>query len=300
MSWTYTEDYYKEYTRKTWNESTDVYPLWVDVLEPYTDPLLKAAAIRPGQRVLDLATGPGVPALVITERVGPEGEVVGVDLSDAMIEEARRRADRTPAQNVRFEVGDAEDLAFEDGSFDRVVSRFGLQIFTAPRKVLEEAFRVLEPGGVFAASVWASPGERSSALHAMIGPMLRHCTPDDDGYLPTPYELGGPGTLEELLEDAGFTEVSTERRRYEMTFEDADGYLEAMVEGSPVGPSLREEPEPVQEAVIEETRDNVERWGVRTEAGIKLDGEAVFASGRRPGAAGSSQDRRSGTNGRTA
>lgn len=281
MSWEYDDDFYKEYTRKTWNESLEAYPIWEDVLEPYTEPLLKGAGIEPGHRVLDVGTGPGLPALLISERVGPDGEVVGIDLSDAMIEEARRRAKRTPAENVRFEVMDAEDLDFEDGSFDRVVCRFGLQIMTVPEAVVEEAFRVLAPGGRFAANVWASPGERSPALHAMVGPMLRHCEPDEDGYLPTPYELGGPGTLAEMLEEAGFADVSSERLRYDMTFADADAYLEAALEGSPLGPSLREEPENVQEVVIEETRGNLERWGTQTDEGIGLAGEAVFASGRR-------------------
>lgn len=281
MSWEYDDDFYKEYTRKTWNESLEAYPILEEVLAPYTDPLLKAAAIEPGHRVLDIGTGPGLPALPIAERVGPDGEVVGIDLSDAMIEEARRRAGKAPGENVRFEVMDAENLDLEDGSFDRVVCRFGLQIMTAPQAVLEEAFRVLAPGGRFAANVWASPGERSPALHAIVGPMLRHCEPDEDGYLPTPYELGGPGTLSGMLEEAGFADVASERLRYDITFRDADEYLEAMLEGTPLGPSLREEPEDVQEVVLEETRGNVERWGAPTDDGVVLAGEAVFASGRR-------------------
>lgn len=281
MSWEYDEEFYKDYTRKTWNESLEAYPIWEEVLAPYTDPLLKAAAIEPDHRVLDVGTGPGLPALLISERVGPDGEVVGIDLSDAMIEEARRRAGKAPGGNVRFEVMDAEDLDFEEGSFDRVVCRFGLQIMTAPEAVLEEAHRVLAPGGRFAGTVWASPGERSPALHAIVGPMLRLCEPDEDGYLPTPYELGDPGTLAGMLEDAGFTDVASERRRYDMTFRDVDEYLEAVLEGTPLGPSLREEPEDVQEAVLDETRGNVERWGTQTDDGIELAGEAVFASGRR-------------------
>lgn len=282
MSWTYTEDFYKDYTRKTWNQSADTYPLWADVLEPYTPPLLEAADLAPGQRVLDLATGPGLPAFTIAGDIGPDGEVVGVDLSDAMVEVAQRRAKGGGIANARFEVMDAEDLDFPDGTFDRVVSRFGLQIVTDPEAMLQEARRVLVPEGVFAATVWADPGERSPALHAMIGPMLRHCEPDEDGYLPTPYELGGPGTLETMLEETGFHDTRTERYRYTLTFADADTYLEAMLEGSPVGPSLREEPEQVQEAVIQETRDNLERWGTATEEGIELAAEAVVGSGRRP------------------
>lgn len=281
MSWEYDDEAYKEYTRETWNESVDGYGPWIEALEPFNEVLLEGLDLQPGHRVLDIATGPGEPALTIADAVGPEGEVLGIDLSDRMIDHARRSAKRAGASNVRFELMDAEDMDLDDASFDRVVCRSSLQIMTAPSRALAEIARVLEPGGRFATSVWADPGERSPALHAIIGPMLRHCTPDETGYIPTPYELGGPGTLVGMVEEAGL-EVDEERRvAMPLRFADEEAYFEAMLEGTPVGHSLREESQEVQDAVLEETRWFLERWA-EDDGGLVLDAESVVVHARRP------------------
>ncbi len=280
MSWEYDEDAYKEYTRETWNQSADAYEAWVRILEPYDEPLI-GDMLEPGQRVLDLATGPGRMALRMASSVGPDGSVLGVDLSDRMIDRARRAAKDDDASNVRFEVMDAEKLRLEEDAFDLVTCRFSLQILTDPAAALEEAARVLKPGGRFAASVWASPGERSPALHAIVGPMLRLCTPAEDGYLPTPYELGGPRTLSTMVQDAGLDPVAQERVRVPLGFQDPEEYLEAILEGTPLGHSLREENQRVQDGVIEETRQNLDRWNTDPE-GLVLDSEAVILHATKP------------------
>lgn len=283
MTWEYTDEAYKEYTRETWNESVESYGPWIDALEPFNEDLFEGLELAIGQRVLDIATGPGEPALTIAGVVGAEGEVVGIDLSDRMVDRARENAKRAGVSNVTFQLMDAEDMEFEAGAYDAVVCRSSLQIMTAPGRVLEEIARVLKPGGRFAASVWASPGERSPALHAIIGPMLRHCTPDDTGYIPTPYELGGPGTLAEMTEAAGL-EVDEQRRvSRPLRFADEDAYLEAMLNGTPVGHSLDEESQEVQDAVMEETRWNLERWA-EGDDGFVLDGETVIVHAHRPDA----------------
>jgi hypothetical protein len=141
--------------------------------------------------------------------------------------------------------------------------------------------RVRAPGGLFAASVWSAPGERSPALHAILGPMLRHCTPDDTGYLPTPYELGGPRTLVGMVEDAGLEVLEEQRVAAPMCFPDEEAYLEAMLEGTPVGHSLKEEAQEVQDAVLEETRWFLDRWN-EADDGVVLEGESVVVHAERP------------------
>lgn len=282
MSWAYTDEAYKEHTRQAWNASSPSYNPWLRALAAYDDLLVEDLDPQPRERVLDVATGPGEPALSIAQAVGPGGEVLGVDISEGMIERARTAAEQRGIDHASFVVGDAEDLDLADDSFPAAVCRFSLQIFADPAASLAEVARVLEPGGRFSASVWAAPGERSPALHAVLGPMLRHCTPDESGYLPTPYELGGPRTLLEMTEDAGLAPVRERRVSVPLRFQSREAYMEAMLEGTPIGHSLSEESQQVQQAVIEEAGWFLDRWGREEDGELVLDSEAVLLLAERP------------------
>lgn len=279
MPWTYTDEYYKDYTRATWNESAPAYASLAANLDLYNPALLRAAAPRRGDRVLDLAAGLGEPALTLAPLVAP-GRVLGIDLSERMVELASTAAKERRAENVEFRVMDAERLTLPDASFSLATCRFGLQIVTDPDRVLAEILRVLEPGGRVAATVWG-PGERCPILDVLVGPMLEHAEPDETGYLPTPYEMGGEGELLDMLEDAGFDDAHEERVTQVALFGGVEAYLRAVLEGTPLGHSLREEDEAVQRVVLRETRRNLERW-LRPDGSLALPGEAVVVRARRP------------------
>ena len=97
---------------------------------------------RPGDRVLDVCTGTGALAQLLRRRVGVSGEVVGIDLTEAMLEVARTRV-----PEVRFVVGDACALPFADESFDAATMAFGLRNIDDRQSALDELARVLRPGG---------------------------------------------------------------------------------------------------------------------------------------------------------
>jgi demethylmenaquinone methyltransferase/2-methoxy-6-polyprenyl-1,4-benzoquinol methylase len=110
---------------------------------------VEAAAVRPGQRVLDLAGGTGDLARQFARRVGPEGLVVLADINAAMLERGRQRlVDAGVAGNLAIAQADAENLPFEDGSFDRVSIAFGLRNVTDKDAALRSMHRVLAPGGM--------------------------------------------------------------------------------------------------------------------------------------------------------
>jgi ubiquinone/menaquinone biosynthesis C-methylase UbiE len=278
MTWTYTDEYYKNYTRDTWNESAPAYDPVLRNLDKFNGDLLKRAAPRPGERVLDVATGPGQPALTIAPLVGPQGRVVGIDLAERMVELANRRAKEARLDNVEFRTMDAESLDFPDASFDLVVCRFGLQIVTDPDRALAEMRRVLKPGGRLVVTVWG-PGERVPAIHVIIGPMLENAEPDENGYIPTPYEMGGPGELVEVLRKAGFRDAGDERVTREWTFRDEEEFFAGALKGTPIGHSLSEEEPDVQKEVLRKTRENLQRW--KTPAGLALPAECVVAWARK-------------------
>jgi demethylmenaquinone methyltransferase / 2-methoxy-6-polyprenyl-1,4-benzoquinol methylase len=102
------------------------------------------AALEPGGRVLDVATGTGDLAIELSSRVGPTGEVVAVDFSERMLDLARQKA---PALPIRFEVANALSLPFADDEFDAATVGFGARNFSALDRGLEEMVRVVRPGG---------------------------------------------------------------------------------------------------------------------------------------------------------
>jgi len=214
----------------------------------------------------------------IARLVGLDGEVVGVDLSEGMVELASRLSKQRRIANVSFRVMDAEKLEFPAGSFDAVVSRFGFQIFTDPEAVAREAHRVLKPKGRIGVSVW-STAEKAAAIHMIVGPMLEFAEPDETGYLPTPYELGGPGEMVKFLEDAGFADAKEERRTHEFHAPNADEYLDLILKATPLGHSLKEEDPPVQEKILAKARENLRAWTTRS--GIAIPCECVIVTARK-------------------
>ena len=248
------------------------------LLEPYAFDLMNKVDAKVREHVLDLATGPGEPAMSIARMVGPDGHVTGVDLSEKMIELATQLARERRLANTDFRVMDAEHLAFPDNTFDAVVSRFGFQIFTNPEAVAREAHRVLRPGGRIVVAIW-STADKAPGLHALVGPMLEYAEPDEDGYIPTPYELGAPGEMTALLAPAGFTDFTEERRTHMFVVASEHEYLDAMLHGTPLGHSIREESPEVQARVLEKTRANLQPW--RTDGGFELPCECVLVTGRK-------------------
>jgi ubiquinone/menaquinone biosynthesis C-methylase UbiE len=278
MTWKYTDEYYREYTRVTWNESAQEYVGLMMTLEPFRSDLVAQLAPRVGERVLDLGTGPGEPAITIAREVGTTGHVTGVDLSENMVNIARRVASARGLTNVEFRTMDCSKLQLPDGSFDAVISSLGFQIFTDPEAAAREAHRVLRPGGRIGVCVW-STGDKVPFLHTIIGPMLENAEPDETGYLPTPYETGGPGEMVAFLKAAGFEAAVEQRRTYFFKFDEEEDYLHALLKATPIGHSLSEEAEETQKEVLRKTRENLKKW--KTPEGFSIPGEGVIVLARK-------------------
>lgn len=125
---------------------------------PLSERMLDLADLRPGMRVLDLATGRGEPAVRAAHRVGPTGTVLGVDISETMLQMARGRADREGLSNLELRATSAESLGgIPPAHFDRTLARWGLMYLDSPVAALSAARRVMVPRGVLVAAVWAEP-----------------------------------------------------------------------------------------------------------------------------------------------
>lgn len=279
MSWKYTDEYYKNYTRETWDECAERYVPLASQLAQFHKPLLELVNPRSGDRVLDVCTGLGEPAMNIASSIAPAGHVVGVDLSANMTEIARKSAAKRGLQNIEFLTMDAEKLEFPSNSFDVAISCFGFQIITDPKAAAKEIFRVLKPGGRAGFTVW-STGDRTPALDVLVGPLMEHATPDEDGYLPTPYELGGPEELANMLKEIGFANPTEVRTLRNWVAESVDDYLSMLLDGSPLGHSLSEETGQIQKAVREKAKQNISHYS--TSRGVSIPAECVLVAVSKP------------------
>jgi SAM-dependent methyltransferase len=178
------------------NIPTRYHNVFGDLTTQAIEPLLEAVDVRRGVRMLDVATGPGYVAAAAAQR---GANVVGVDFSAAMVDEARRQY---PA--VTFQEGDAEELPFPDNSFDAVVINFGLLHLGRPEQALAEAHRVLRAGGKLGFTVWAKPEEAvgfGMVLHAIQNHGNMH-VPLPPG--PPFFRFSDPAECRRTLLEAGF------------------------------------------------------------------------------------------------
>jgi ubiquinone/menaquinone biosynthesis C-methylase UbiE len=166
--------------------------------------VLRAAKVRRGDAVLDVATGTGILAREAAGVVGPGGTVAGVDINEGMLAVAQQKAPQ-----IDWKVAPAESLPFESGSFDRVVSQFGLMFFEDPVQAIAEMVRVLRPGGTLAVAVWdrleAAPGYEALArlLDELFGPEAAQS-------LHAPYALGNKQRLASLFAQGGLPQPALE------------------------------------------------------------------------------------------
>jgi len=199
--------------RRRWQESGNAWDRWADPQAGPADrlnrPLLDAASVAPGHRVLDLASGAGEPAISLAERVGTAGFVVATDLVASMLAGGRRRARARTAIPMAFALADMEDLPFADSSFDRVTCRFGLMFVPDDRKAVTEAARVLRPGGLAALAVWGSLDDNTlfRELKSVLDDRLGR---DPGDLLSILFRYAEPGCLRDLLIRAGLEDVTEE------------------------------------------------------------------------------------------
>ena len=183
----------------------------------YVDRVLDAASVRSGSRVLDVATGTGDAALAAGERVGTTGAVIGVDISVPMLHEAQMKS---TGQAIEFVAADAQDLPFDDATFDAAICLFGVMFFPDRAAALAGLRRLLIPGARFAMTAWATPEEVPFA--GLVAQALGDELPTDRADLLRPFSLSDSNAIVTLLRDAGFRDVQATAEVRQSTFQSFD------------------------------------------------------------------------------
>jgi len=154
------------------------------------------AGLKPGERVLDLGSGAGFDAFLAARQVGPDGRVVGVDMTPEMVARATANAAKAGLEHVDFRLGDIEHLPVETGAFDVIMSNCVINLAPDKGAVFREAYRVLAPGGRLAISDVVAIGDLPAAILA-----------DPAAYTGCVAGAAAVADLEHLIAAAGFSQV---------------------------------------------------------------------------------------------
>lgn len=248
---------------------------WHAALAGVQAELLDAAAPRPGEQVLDVACGTGVVSVAAARAVGPSGEVLGIDLSQRMVEAAQRHADTLGLRHARFERMDAERLDLPDGGVDLVLCALGLMYLPDPGAALREMHRVLRPGGRVGLAVW---GERARCGWApLFGIVDAEVTSE---VCPLFFGLGQGEALVRLCTAVGL-QVTWQRRRSDtLAYASAADACEAAFAGGPVALAWSRFDAGVRERVGQRYLQAIAPW--REGQGYRIPAEFVLVTATRP------------------
>jgi SAM-dependent methyltransferase len=201
------------------------------LFRPYAEELAKRARALGPRRILETAAGTGAVTQALHEAV-PGAEIVATDLNPPMLEMA---AKRVSAPDVRFEPADAQDLPFDDGSFDLVVCQFGAMFFPDKVRGHSEARRVLRDGGSYLLAIWDRI-ERNPASEASQQALI-DLFPDDPPLFMRegPFGYHDPSAIERDLRDAGFATVEIDTVELRSRSGSSEDAATALCYGTPMG-----------------------------------------------------------------
>lgn len=206
------EDYRKR-QREFYESNAEGWDVWAasvaEQSESFNNPLIEAAGIAEGMKILDLASGAGEPALSVARLVGPAGHVTASDLSPAMLAIAETRAKESGLANMDFKISEIDEMVFDDDAFDAVICRFGIMYSPEPKRALAEARRVTRSGGRVAFMVWG-PIESNTILWTVIETGNRLTSHFEGDEAVHPFCYAEPGVLARIFKSAGLTDVHEE------------------------------------------------------------------------------------------
>ena len=271
-----------------WNEEGGA--SWVELqdrmdtqLAPIGDAALELADARPGEHVLDIGCGCGATTLALANAVGREGAVIGFDISTPMTDLARQRANALGLTWAHFRVGDAQVAKLASAHFDLLFSRFGVMFFADPVAAFANLRAAAKAGGRLAFVCWQKPAlnEWASIAGKALAAVLAPQAPVDP-LAPGPFAFADPGRTQQILADAGWTDVGVDPFELETALGGTTDFDEAVDLSLRIGPASRaigafpEQRGPARAAVAEALRPHY-----REGEGLRLKTACWLVSARR-------------------
>jgi SAM-dependent methyltransferase len=228
-----------------WNDASG--RTWVEMqqvldrmLAPFVVPLIDAAFPGQGGRVLDVGCGAGATTLAMARRLGATGRCVGVDISGPLLAAAEAQATAERISAATFVQADAQTHAFEPGSFDAIISRFGVMFFDDAEAAFDNLRRALRIGGKLGFVAWRSPAENPFMTTAKRAaePLLTNM-PAPDPNAPGQFAFADGERVRRILESSGWSDVNLDRLDVEGTASEPE-LLAYVTKLGPVGLALKE------------------------------------------------------------
>ncbi len=271
-----------------WN--TVVGPRWVGFggaiesrVVAVNDLLLARAAPKPGENVLEVGCGTGATTVPLAEAVGGEGHVLGVDIAEPMLAQARKRVAESGVKNVSLVLADAQAYRFEPQSVDLITSRFGVMFFADPRAAFANIGTAARPGGRLVFACWAPMAENQQWLIAyQIGVRRLGSPAPQDPRAPGPFAYGNPDYVRGFLAAAGFAGIEIARERFTILGASPETEAEHALVMGPSGRLIEEKkPDPATRAALQ--REITEALASHVTNGmVRLPATVFLVSARRP------------------
>jgi ubiquinone/menaquinone biosynthesis C-methylase UbiE len=241
---------------------------------PLATDLIDIAALRPGERVLDVACGTGIVTRLAAERVGVTGAVAALDINPGMLTVARSVT--PPDMLIEWYESSAESMPLPDEAFDVVLCQLGLQFFPDRLAALREMRRVLAPGGRLAISV---VGPKPPIFAILAEALARHINPEISAFMYLVFSLHDTGELQHLISGAGFREVSIHSDHRTLRLAAPKEFLWQYVQSSPLANAVAQVDDDSRAAL---ERDVVAKWQAFVEDGaLMLQLAIVVATARK-------------------
>jgi ubiquinone/menaquinone biosynthesis C-methylase UbiE len=272
--------------RKSWDSVAVGWQKWWKTIEigaqKISDKLVELAEIKPGNKVLDIATGIGEPAITAAKLVGKNGHVLATDISPQMLAIGRERAISQGLQNIiDFREGDAELVNLPSSAFEAALSRWGLMFLPNLRIALSNVHRSLVGDGRLAAAVWGEPS-KVPFIDLPLTTVSQQLNITRPTQIPGPCSLADVGALKNSLVQEGFGDLYHESVEVIFEFDSPEDYVRCIQDTAPVNQMLANESEKRKEEIWKVLNDHVRtQYTDNTGRRVKLENEAICITGRK-------------------